>query len=114
MKEHWNITIKGRVKEIDFLYYSELGALKAGLNGFIRNGNPGEVYMEVEGEAENIQKLRDYFNRQPLVDFVEDINASEGLVKDFSTFQIVKSKKKSKKPPGFMTKAKNFVLHLFS
>lgn len=114
MKEHWNIIIKGNVKKIDFLYYSELVALKMDLNGFIRNKNPGEVYMEIEGEAEKLKKLVAYFKKHPLVDYVDDVSVTEGMVKDFDSFRTFKTKVPSQERQGVMAKLKNFVLHLFS
>lgn len=86
MKEHLNIYIKGKVKDIDFIYYSEIKANEFSLNGFIQNGSKTDVYLELEGEKENLDQFIDYIKQGPLSRNTDDLTVEKGELKDFKRF----------------------------
>ncbi len=51
------ITIQGDVQGVSFRYYAQQEAQKLGLAGFVQNMPGGEVYAEVEGGRQAIEKF---------------------------------------------------------
>lgn len=106
MKEHRDILVKGKVKEIDFLYYTEMFAIKKNINGFIQNGSVSQVYIEAEASKEKLDELEDYLKNSPLGLHVNSLNATPGNLKDFKSFKIKRESKPENKP-GFFQRLKN-------
>ncbi len=88
MIKHYNITVKGDVQRVSYRFTTHAHALKLGLNGFIRNLANGDVYLEVEGDEENINKLIDWCQVGPPRADVKEVQAVEADLKNFSSFEI--------------------------
>lgn len=106
MKEHLNIHITGKVKQIDFLYYSQLFVQKHDLNGFIQNGSTTNVYVEAEGNPEELQKLVDFYKTGPLSKIIEDMRFEKGEMLDYKKFTVKKEKLPGIEKKGFFSRFK--------
>jgi len=104
MKEHLNITVNGKVKEIDFLYYSHLSAHKYNITGFVQNGSDTSVYIEAEGTPEELKIFIDYIKNGPLSYHFEDMQVEEGELKNFGYFKRTKDREPKKKKYEFFRK----------
>jgi len=64
--------------------------MKCNLTGYVRNLHTGDVFIEVEGEEDDINKLIDWcYVGSPLSE-VKEVNAVESDVKNFETFEVKK------------------------
>jgi acylphosphatase len=114
MKEHRNITVKGNVKEIDFLYYTELFAIKKNIDGFIQNGSMIRVYIEAEADPELLDDLENFLKGSPLGARVNQIISEKGELKDFDKFKVMHDSKKKVKKESLLKKAGNIFQNLLS
>ena len=89
MAEHYNITVKGRVQGVFFRVSTQREASRLGLAGFVRNESGGNVYLEVEGEQDLIDKLLTWIRRGgPPQGWVNDVDIKAGDLENFNRFEI--------------------------
>ncbi len=90
MIRHYNITVKGKVQRVSYRFCAHAQAMKCNLTGYVRNLYTGDVFIEVEGEEDDINKLIDWcYVGSPLSE-VKEVNAVEGELRNFETFEIKK------------------------
>ena len=90
MLRHYNITVKGKVQRVSYRFCAHAQAMKCNLTGYVRNLHTGDVFIEVEGEEDDINKLIDWcYVGSPLSE-VKEVNAVESDVKNFETFEVKK------------------------
>ena len=77
MKKHYNIWVKGIVQGVFFRKHTRIKAIDLSLSGFVRNLPDGRVYIEVEGDDENIQKFINWVESNPGSSVVENVRAVE-------------------------------------
>lgn len=86
MIKHLNIKIYGRVQGIFFRATAKDEAEKLGIFGFARNEDEGTVYIEAEGEEENLNKFLDWCKKGPPLAKVEKLDVTESELKNFPKF----------------------------
>jgi acylphosphatase len=90
LKVHYDINVKGRVQGVFYRASARAKATQLELNGFVRNNADGSVYAEVEGENENVQLFIAWCRKGPSAARVERVESTEGELKYFNGFEIVK------------------------
>ena len=85
---HYNITVKGKVQGVSYRFCTHIEALKLGLTGFVKNLHSGHVYIEAEGNDEQINKLIDWCYIGSPLSKVTEVMIEESEVKDFRNFEI--------------------------
>ena len=90
MHRHYKITVKGKVQGVSYRFSVHAKALKLGLTGFVKNLPNDDVYIEVEGKEETINKLIDWCYTGSLRSKVTEVGAVEGELKNFRNFEIKK------------------------
>lgn len=88
MPHHYRITVKGKVQRVSFRFSTHNMALKLGLTGLVRNLPNGDVYIEAEGNEENINKLIDWCYTGPPKARVTEVIAEERDLKHYQTFEL--------------------------
>lgn len=88
MIRHYNITVKGKVQRVAYRVWAQATAQKLNLTGLVKNLHNGDVYIEVEGEEENINKLIDLCYVGSPRSKVLEINAEEHSIKNMETFEL--------------------------
>ncbi len=91
MKKLIKLVIRGKVHGVGFRFSCMEAAYKYGIKGFVRNKSDGSVYVEAEGEDENLDLFRQWCKKGPLWAKVNDIE--EEIVpgtKDYDSFEIVR------------------------
>ncbi|MBI4035489.1 acylphosphatase [Candidatus Daviesbacteria bacterium] len=88
MKKHLNIRIHGLVQGVFFRASAKEQAEKLNITGFARNESDGSVYIEAEGEEQNLDRFIKWCNTGPSMAQVEKVDTSEGLLKQFEGFEI--------------------------
>ena len=89
MIKHLNIKIYGRVQGVFFRHSAKQKAKELGIKGFVRNEPDDAVYIEAEGEEENLKQFSDWCRQGPASAQVKK-NESEftSEIKNFSDFVI--------------------------
>jgi acylphosphatase len=54
MSKALSIRVHGRVQGVNFRYYTRMTAYQYNVQGFVRNEPDGSVYIEAEGEEEEL------------------------------------------------------------
>lgn len=85
---HINLKIYGKVQNIGFRFNAKYKAEKLGIKGFIKNEPDGSVYLEAEGEEENLEKFIQWCNQGPEFARVKRVEKNKGKLKKFSDFEI--------------------------
>lgn len=88
MIKHLNIKVSGRVQGIFFRATAREEAEKLNITGFARNEDDGSVYIEAEGEEENLDKFVEWCYKGPPLARVEKVEITESPLKNFSEFEI--------------------------
>jgi acylphosphatase len=89
--KHFNITVTGKVQGVFFRASTQTTALKLGLKGFVQNERDGNVYLEAEGEEEQLKKLVEWCHTGSPHSQVKEVNVTEGTIKNFPDFRIKRS-----------------------
>ncbi|HEX9503377.1 MAG TPA: acylphosphatase [Patescibacteria group bacterium] len=85
---HWDIKIFGRVHGVNFRWSTKQKAKGLHLCGFVCNKPDGSVYVEAEGQTEDIEEFLDWCRRGPLFAKVRQIMVEEGQIRGYNDFEI--------------------------
>ena len=85
---HLNIRITGKVQGVYYRSSAKEKAEELGLTGFVRNEPDESVYLEVEGTADQIEKLVAWCKQGPPGAKVQNVITMEGALESFKTFEI--------------------------
>ena len=88
--KHFNITVTGKVQGVFFRQSTCELALQLGLKGFVRNETNGDVYIEAEGDEEQLKKLMEWCTHGPARAEVKNVKAEEAPLKNFNDFKILR------------------------
>lgn len=83
---HLNIKIYGKVQGVFFRVKANEQAEKLNIKGFARNESDGTVYIEAEGEKENLDKFIEWCKKGPQLARVEKIEVTSSDLKNFTSF----------------------------
>ncbi|MDO8570101.1 MAG: acylphosphatase [Candidatus Daviesbacteria bacterium] len=89
MVKHLNIIITGRVQGVFFRHFSEREAQKLDIKGLVKNLPDGSLYIEAEGEKENLDKFTKWCKKGPKFAKIEQIKTSETPIKNYNKFSII-------------------------
>ena len=85
---HYKIRVSGRVQGVWFRKYTREAALSFGLKGFVENASDGSVYLEAEGNREELKRLLDWLQDGSPLSRVEEVSFAEGPFSGFTSFEI--------------------------
>lgn len=88
MIKHFNIKIYGLVQGVFFRVTAKQEADKLNLRGFARNEIDGSVYIEAEGEEENLNRFLKWCNISSSMSQVEKVITTDDKMKNFSDFKV--------------------------
>lgn len=89
--KHLKVKVHGKVQGV---YYRATAVEKAkiiGVFGFVRNEKDGTVYIEVEGEEENLKEFISWCHEGPERAVVEKVVIEEGEPKQYKNFVTVRT-----------------------
>lgn len=90
MIKHFNIIVTGKVQGVFFRANTQTEAKKLGLSGFVRNESNRNVYIEAEGEEEQLKELLKWCRSGPPKAIVQEVKFIESELKNYSGFSINK------------------------
>lgn len=86
--QHLNIRVIGKVQGVYFRAATRETVETLGINGFIQNERDGSVYLEAEGNTDQLEKLINWCEKGPAGAQVVKVETTSGDVKGFSGFEI--------------------------
>jgi acylphosphatase len=90
MIKHFSIHISGKVQGVFFRASTQEKAQALSINGLVRNEPDGSVFIEAEGEDENMMDFIAWCRNGPRMANVVACKVSEGTVKGYSGFTIAR------------------------
>ena len=82
------INIFGQVHHKGFRFYAMQTAYRFGIKGFAHNKKDGSLYIEAEGEEENLTEFIEWCKKGPIGAKVENVTTEEGEIKNYTSFDI--------------------------
>lgn len=89
MKHSVILTIHGRVQDVGFRYFVMQKAELFGISGWVKNQPDGNVYVEAEGETDQLELFITYCKQGPSHAWVENVDVQYCPVQDFVGFQKI-------------------------
>jgi len=86
--KHFNIRVRGQVQGVFFRASARIHAQALDVVGFARNESDGSVYIEAEGQEENLDQFVQWCYRGPDRASVKNVEVHEGQLKNFSSFDV--------------------------
>ncbi len=88
MNIHIEGYIRGRVQGVNFRDSTRTFAKSIGLDGLVRNEPDGSVYIEAEGNQDQLAALREWLEDGPSAADVEEIDLREGDLRHHEDFTV--------------------------
>lgn len=88
MKKAAMLTVSGRVQNVGFRYNTLKTAKKNDVCGIVKNLSDGSVYIEAEGEEENLDQFILWCHQGPNWARVDHVNIQNSQVQDYKDFSI--------------------------
>jgi acylphosphatase len=88
MKQAAILTIHGHVQGVGFRYFVKLKAELLGINGFVKNELNGIVYVEAEGEHDQLELFIHACQIGPSHAWTEKVDIQYCPIQDFKGFQV--------------------------
>ena len=88
MKNALAITITGRVQGVGFRFSAVNKAHQLGLKGFVKNKMDGTVYIEAEGEPQQLNEMVNWCWQGPSSARVDEVTKQEIPVRDYNRFGV--------------------------
>ena len=85
---HLSIRVSGKVQGVFYRASTRDKARSLGLCGFVKNETDGSVYIEAEGDKEKLDQLVAWCKQGPPNAQVENVETTEGKLKNFDQFDI--------------------------
>lgn len=84
------VRITGKVQGVYYRQHTLKKALELGVRGFVRNEPDKSVYLEAEGEEEDVNLLLTWCKRGPWLARVDEVVAEGQALQGYSTFEIIR------------------------
>jgi acylphosphatase len=88
MRKHFNITVAGRVQGVFFRASTKTSADHLNIKGFVKNQPDGSVYIEAEGEEDDLKQFIEWCKLGPKSARVDSYEVKEGELKEYTAFVI--------------------------
>ena len=82
------IHIHGQVQHKGFRFFAMQVAYQCGIRGYIQNRKDGSLYLEAEGEEEQLNQFLEKCKKGPMGSKVEKVTTEEGEIKNHTSFDI--------------------------
>ena len=88
MTTHYKIRIHGKVQKVGFRYHAYVNAIRFKLTGFVTNEAEGSVYIEAEGEEDNLLAYLEWCKSGTEWSDVDSVDIKKGPVVHYTDFNI--------------------------
>ncbi len=85
---HFDITITGKVQNVGYRFYAQKTAHAFDITGFVKNQKDSSVYIEAEGEEENLKRFVEWCHKGPPWAEVESVAVNPSPPKGMRGFLV--------------------------
>jgi len=85
---HKNIRITGRVQGVGFRYSARIMASTLDIHGFVRNLPNGDVYIEAEGNPNQLEEFIQWCRQGPIRAKIKVVDVYDGELVGFEGFVV--------------------------
>jgi len=82
------IRVYGRVQGVGFRYSAQMIASGMGISGYATNDSDGSVYIEAEGNREQLDLFIEWCRKGPSRAIVQDVRHFPGKLMNYTSFRI--------------------------
>ncbi|MBW1294213.1 acylphosphatase [Aquimarina litoralis] len=86
--KHYDITVKGKVQGVWYRKSTLEKAQQLGINGIVKNLPNGNVYIEAEGQQDQLQLFLKWCAKGPEYAVVDEVSKTETEILAYEDFQI--------------------------
>lgn len=90
MKINKTVQVFGKVQGVYFRQSTHWKATELGINGWVKNEPDGSVSAELEGDEAHISTMLEWMKKGPERASVDKLQISEGKVRDYPDFRIIR------------------------
>lgn len=90
MKKHYKLKVEGKVQGVGYRFSCMEAARRHRISGIVMNRMDGSVYVEAEGEEEDLSAFVSWCRKGPMWAKVTELKIEEGDVRDYVAFQITR------------------------
>ena len=90
MKQHLDITVKGKVHGVFYRAATKAVADQLGVKGRAWNEPNGDVFIEAEGDQISLEMFLDWCREGPEHAIVTSVESNEGELKNYRNFEVVR------------------------
>jgi len=87
-KSLFKITIAGRVQGVGYRHAARTNARYLGITGFVKNLPDGSVYIEAEGNRNQLDEFVNWCRKGPGFGHVDNVKIDTGAIQNYSGFNI--------------------------
>jgi acylphosphatase len=87
-KQLYKIRVTGRVQGVGFRWSAAHEAWKRNITGFVKNLSDGSVYIEAEGESDQLDTFVEWCRRGPGIGFVDKVDVKSVPPVNYAEFRI--------------------------
>lgn len=91
-KKHYNIRVRGMVQGVFYRASARTHAIALDVTGYAQNQHDGTVYIEAEGDEENLKQFVEWCRRGPDRAEVTAVLVEEAPVNHFTSFEVFRGK----------------------
>lgn len=88
MIKHYDITILNESTTPGFRFAIMEKAYRLAITGYVRRKKSGGVFIEAEGEEDNLEAFLQWCKKGPLGSLIIEVTFNEGEVKGYKSFDI--------------------------
>jgi len=89
MLKHYDITVKGKVQGVWYRKGTWEKAMELGIKGTVKNLPNSSVYIEAEGEENQLKLFLDWCAKGPKYAEVSDVSYKESDIMQYNFFEIL-------------------------
>jgi acylphosphatase len=82
------IFVSGQVQHRGFRFFAMQLAYQLGVRGYIHNKKDGSLYIEAEGEEDQLNNFLEWCKKGPMGCKVEKVVTEDGEIKNFTSFDM--------------------------
>lgn len=86
--KHYKIRVEGDVQGVFYRSSTKNKAQELGVSGYAQNNSDGSVFIEAEGDEDNLKQFINWCEEGPDTAKVSHVEYQEGDVKDYDKFEI--------------------------
>jgi acylphosphatase len=83
----YQIRIYGKIHNLGFRFYTMQAAVKRKVYGYVKNSSDGSVFIEAEGEEENLADFIDWCQKGPFFTRIENVTIEEVDLHNHKSFE---------------------------